>query len=173
MQSNAVDSTALYRAFQASMTSFSDTIASIIVEASSTASSLDILSEHLSTIHALCIQESFNTVLAMDDLFWQLWTLLGGNRHKVRDLENRARVLRNIQEYRVAATTYVAATMQILSAVDADLEALREQVSCASQDSAVPLVVQMASIQRSMERIRDKSIGYGSPGSAQRGLPGQ
>lgn len=172
MRSSDVNSMALYRAFQSSMASFSDTITSIIVEASSAASSLDMLSEHLSTIHALCIQESFSTVLAMDDLFWQLWTLLGGNRHQVRDLENRASVLRNIQEYRVAATAYVAATIQILSVVDADLEALREQVSSASQESEVPLVVQMASIQRSMEHIRDTSFGKES-GGAQHGLPGR
>ena len=61
----------------------------MIIDATTTSSSLDRLAERLVTVHALCVQESIDTSLALDELLWELWTRLGGNRSQVRQLKKR------------------------------------------------------------------------------------
>ncbi|PIL27822.1 hypothetical protein GSI_10976 [Ganoderma sinense ZZ0214-1] len=139
-----VDATVLHT-FQISMASFSASISAIVAEATSVWADLDLLEERLLTIHALCVHEALDTAFAKDELLWQLWTLLGGNRCQLRELANRASILQSVQEYRALASAYVAATVQALSVVDADLIELRDELGVqASAHDSIP--VEMVSL---------------------------
>lgn len=150
----------MLRTFQTSLAWFTSSISAIIVDASAAASSLDRLEERLSTAHSLCLKEEYATALALDDVLWELWTRLGGNRSKVRDLKNQARVLKDVRQYRMVAVAYVAGTMQTLSAVDAELSELRDRLSAPSlEGSHVPIEVQLVSIESSVRRMKESQYG--------------
>nr|VWP01904.1 Histone deacetylase (EC [Ganoderma boninense] len=151
---------AVLHAFQISMASFSTSISAIVVEATSVWADLDLLEERLVTIHGFCVQEALDTAFAQDELLWQLWTLLGGNRRQMRDLANRASVLQSVQQYRALASAYIAATVQALSVVDADLTELRgELIAQASAPDSIPVEVHIRSLERSLEQVRESSVG--------------
>ena len=122
--------------------------------------SLDLLEERLSTIHELCVQEAFDTALAEDDLLWQLWTLLGGNKRQLRELAHRVSVLQSVQQYRALASAYVAVTVQALTVVEADLTELREQLSfqAVSSDN-IPVEVHVRGLEGSLNRLKESSVG--------------
>ncbi|KAI0709983.1 hypothetical protein C8Q76DRAFT_769775 [Earliella scabrosa] len=154
---------AILHTFQASLAWFTSAISAIIIETSTAAASLDRLDQHLSAAHALCLREESVNALALDDLLWELWTRLGGNRHKIRELKNRASLLKNAQKYRSIAVTYVAGTMQVLTVVEAELSELRDRLSAPSLDAnQVPLEVQLASIQSSIRRMKEGHLGGGN-----------
>ncbi|KAI1785303.1 hypothetical protein LXA43DRAFT_976295 [Ganoderma leucocontextum] len=149
---------AVLRSFEMALASFATSISSIIVDATMVSASLDCLEEQLSTVHALCVQEAWDTAVVEDELLWQLWTLLGGNRRQLRDLANRATVLQDVQQYRALASAYVAATVQALTVVDADLMELREQLSTQAVDfHHIPVEVQIRSLEQSLYRLKDSS----------------
>ncbi len=147
------------KTFQSSMDAFAAEISRVLVHATVTSMSLDRLEERLLAIHALCTEEAMSTALALDDLLWQLWTQLGGNKKQRRDLENRAAVLRNIQQYRSVAMVFVATTTQTLTSVEVDLSELRERISTSGLlPDAMPVEVQIASIQRSVARLKEEKL---------------
>ncbi|KAI0742711.1 hypothetical protein C8Q80DRAFT_1109023 [Daedaleopsis nitida] len=161
---------AVLRTFQSSLAWFASSISASILDASVASSYLDRLDERLATAHMLCSMEEFNTALALDDVLWELWTRLGGNRNKIRDLKNRASVLKNVQKYRNIAVAYVASTMQALSAVDAELSQLQDRLSAVSfENEQIPVQVQLSSIESTLRRLRD---GHWNGGSGRLGLEG-
>ena len=142
------------------MASFSAAVSAIIVEATTVSANLDLLEERLSTIHGLSVQEALDTALAKDELLWQLWTVLGGNRRQLRDLANRASILQSVQQYRALASAYIAATVQALTVVDADLTQLHEQLSTqAIGYDTIPVEVQVRSLEGSLHRLQESSSG--------------
>ena len=147
---------AVLRTFQHSLTSFADAISAILLDATATSASLDRLHERLTTVHTLCLQETFENALALDDLLWQLWTILGGNRLKIRDLKRRESVLKQVEQYRSIAAAYVAGAMRTMTAIDAELSMLRERlVSSALEANPLPIEVQLASIDRILHRLME------------------
>lgn len=155
--------TAILRTFDNSLSSFSTAIASILVDATAASSSLTLLEEHLTTAHLLCLQEAVDNTVALDELLWELWTRLGGNRQKVRDLKNREVVLKKVEHYRSVAVAYVAHATHTLMAVDVELSELRDRLSSSVlKVEVVPIEVQLASIQASVYRMKEVSGNYHS-----------
>ncbi|KAI0364225.1 hypothetical protein BV20DRAFT_920104, partial [Pilatotrama ljubarskyi] len=145
----------LVRAFQASMEGFSSQISVLLMNVAATAQGLDRLDEHLSNASALCVQEAVVTTSAQDDLLWQLWTVLGGNRGQLRDLAHRSFLLKEVQQYRAVAVAYVAAAMQTLTGVDSDMTELRERLVASSiHEDGIPVEVHIQSIQRGLLRLK-------------------
>ncbi|KAI0650194.1 hypothetical protein C8Q79DRAFT_902597 [Trametes meyenii] len=156
--------------FRSSMDVFSSHIAHLLVEASSTAASLDRLAERLALVYALCEQETFTTGVAQDELLSQLWTMLGGNKHQLRDLQHRSMVLLKVQEYRSVAAAYIAVAEQSLTGIDADLTDLRGRMMGSVVDvAAFPLEVQIASIERGLDRLREETTGRVGSGDRRAG----
>ncbi|RPD70234.1 hypothetical protein L226DRAFT_547844 [Lentinus tigrinus ALCF2SS1-7] len=116
------------------------------------------LEVYLTNVHSLCLQEEFETAGALDDLLWQLWTHLSGNRHKMRDLKHRESVLKSLRQYRVLAATYVANALHGLTAVDSQLSDLRDRLSDASPSGAaeIPITVHLDGIDRSLARLKGR-----------------
>ena len=71
---------AIASTFQSSMDTFAAEVTRVLVHATATSVTLDRLEERLQSMHALCTQEAITTAFALEDLLWQLWTQLGGNR---------------------------------------------------------------------------------------------
>nr|VWO96416.1 Calcium-dependent protein kinase [Ganoderma boninense] len=137
------------------MASFSSQVTAVILDATAATSSLDNLENGLFLIHELCVQETLTTVLSLDELLWELWTILGGNRSKLRDLHQRTGVLKEVQQYRAVAVVYVAAATQTILAVDAQLSDLRDRLIASALDTLdIPVDVHLASIERSLLRLQ-------------------
>ncbi|KAI0762927.1 hypothetical protein C8Q74DRAFT_1371896 [Fomes fomentarius] len=150
---------ALVRTFESSLLSFTAAISTIILDATTTSSSLDRLEERLATAHALTVQEAFDNALALDDLLWELWTRLGGNRHKLRDLRNRETTLKQVQQCRNVAVAYVATAMHTLTVLEVEVSELRDRLSTSAMEAiAVPFEVQLASIEASVYRMKEESL---------------
>ncbi|KAI0710513.1 hypothetical protein C8Q76DRAFT_596142, partial [Earliella scabrosa] len=140
--------------FQSSMHAFASETNRLIAEASTTMSALDRLADQLASIHALCVHEAVLNAIALDDLLWELWTMLGGNQAKLRDLRSRQDVLKEVEHHRAVAVAYVSAATQTLLAVDGELSDLRRRLSSYSADATeIPVHVHISSIQRSLERL--------------------
>ncbi|RDX40499.1 hypothetical protein OH76DRAFT_1490235 [Lentinus brumalis] len=149
-----VDQTVL-RTFHTTMNALSSQVTRLIVEAATTMIALEGLEGRLLTVHELCVQESLTTAASLEDLLWELWTLLGGNRVQVRDLRRREDVLREVERERAIAVAYVSAAMQTLTKVDAGLLELRDQLAGLSVGAgAIPLEVHIASIEQSLHRLQ-------------------
>ncbi len=147
--------TALVRTFEPSLTSLTSAISTIILDAAATSSSLDRLEEHLTTAHMLCLQEAFANALALDDVLWELWTRLGGNRHRVRELKNREMTLKMVEQSRSVAVAYVATAMHTLMTLEIEVSDLHDQLSAsAMQVVTVPFEVQLASIEASVYQMK-------------------
>ncbi|KAI9057525.1 hypothetical protein FKP32DRAFT_1583591 [Trametes sanguinea] len=157
----------LARTFQTSMDAFAAQVARVLVVATEAAVHLEHLEEALSIIHELCAREALLQDVTRDELLWSLWTLLGGNRSRLRDLKYRASTLQEVRRFRSMAVAYVAATTQALRAADAELTELRDRLSDASVAvDDIPVEVQLASLERTLIRLR-AAKGMGDVSSAQ------
>ncbi|KAI0708455.1 hypothetical protein C8Q76DRAFT_627213 [Earliella scabrosa] len=148
--------TTLQHTFSSALESLSIKLEQIILDVARTSDALDALEERLSVIHRLCVRESFITTAARERLLWDLWAMFGGTYgDQLRDMQNRADVLTSIVNYRNLAVAYIAVTTQRLLAVDADLTELRGRVVESIMGSQeVPLEVQLASIDRTLGRLK-------------------
>lgn len=152
-------SVAILRTFRGSMLGFSSQITRLVVEATTTMATLDRLEDHLSTIHQLNLHEAFATNAAMDNLLWELWTILGGNQDKLRDLRTRAQVLKDVERYRAVAVAYVAAASYTLQGIEAELQALRDRLTeYVAEPQEIPVEVHLASIELSLRRLREEKL---------------
>lgn len=158
---------AVVRAFHAAMDEFSSQITRVIVQATNTMAALDELEARLHAIHGLCVHEELATTVALEDLLWELWTVLGGNKSQVRDLRQRERVLREVERYRAVAMGYVSATTQTLQAVEGALSELRDRLSNYGTGSQlIPLEAHIAGIEHSIARLRNRGE-YGGMAKAE------
>ncbi|OSD03006.1 hypothetical protein PYCCODRAFT_1467314 [Trametes coccinea BRFM310] len=145
----------LARTFQTSMDTLASQIARVLVAATEAAARLQQLEETLSLVHELCARESLLQHVALDEVLSSIWTLLGGNRNRLRDLKYRAVSLQEVQRFRTMAVAYVAATTQALRAADAELAELRDRLMDASTTTEdIPIEVHLASIERTLARVK-------------------
>lgn len=90
---------------------------------------LDRLEERLQTLHEIIARENQYVTEEKSELLAQLWTVLGGNRRRLKGINGHLYLLRSIGEYRERARAHVVTTMQALEGMDADMEELRERVA--------------------------------------------
>lgn len=127
----------------------------IIVDAEVNMMNLDRLDEMLITLHDMVSRENGNISAAKDELLAELWTILGGNKRKLRGMEGHLYLLRHIGEYRTHAMAHVVAAVQTLTAMSEDMEDLRERVSAPELIGAkIPAEVHIKAISASVERLQ-------------------
>ncbi len=155
----------LLRTFEDAMKSLATQVTRVIVDATTAMMSLDALEDRLTAVHELCVQETFTTAVSLDDLLWELWTILGGNQSQVRDLKRREAVLQAIERHRALAVVYVSAATHTLVKIDAGLSDLRERLMGYSVDAEhIPLEVHLASLEQSVTRLQlARTTSAGSP----------
>ena len=148
---------ALLDAFRDSLETHASELRTLVLELSTANTLLDALEERLAALHELCAREDLALGAARDALLSELWTLLGGNRRKLRAFDLNRDLLLDLGEYRRRAAAHVAAAQQTVDAMSEEIEALRERV--AAPDLAgdrIPVSVHVKSIRIGMERIQEQ-----------------
>ena len=150
---------AALEAFHKSMEVHASEMRRLILEVEASSANLDALDEHLVTLHELCTRENLSMSSARDELLSDLWTILGGNRQRVRSFNANLELLRDLGEYRRRAAAHVAAAMQTLQAMGEDMEDLRERVAAPELvGDVVPVEVHMKSIRAGMDRLKEQRL---------------
>ena len=132
----------------------------ILVAAAKTVTALDHLENQLVRIHAVSVDDHILTAAAIDNVLSELWTKLGGNGQRLRDLERRARVLKNLDEYRRRAVSHVAVTVQTLVGIEEELNQLVRKLHRDEGDlnAGLPIEVHIASIDGGVKRLREERM---------------
>lgn len=129
----------------------------VILEAEVNLANLDRLERRLETLHELVQRENFHISAERSELLAELWTILGGNKRRVRNLDGHLFLLRNIGQYRTRALAHVVATMQTLQIMSGDMEDLRERVNAPELvGERIPPEVHIKSIQAGIDRLATK-----------------
>ncbi len=146
-------------AFQRSRDVHASELQRLILEAEVSAANLNALDAHLDTLHDICTREHLDLGAARDALLADLWTILGGNRDRVRTFNTNLELLRELGEYRKRAAAHVAAASQTLQAMGEDMEDLRERVAAPELvGDRVPVEVHMKSIRAGIERLKEQRV---------------
>lgn len=141
------------------MTTLASEVARVILDATTVASSLDVLEEKLSIIRSLCEQEMVLNKSSLSDVLSELWTALGGNKDRLYHLTNQVEILRNVDWYRSLSVAHVVATTEVLLTLEAELSELRDKLSAPELiGDAIPIEVQIASIERGARRIKEEKL---------------
>ncbi|KAF8623605.1 hypothetical protein AX17_007308 [Amanita inopinata Kibby_2008] len=128
----------------------------LILEAETNLANLNSLEERLSTLHDIVTREGISISNAKDDLLSDLWTILGGNRGRLRGLNEHLALLKQLGSYRKKALVHVTATLEALQAMSDDMEDLRERVATPELvGPSVPIEVHIQSIQNGIERLQE------------------
>ncbi|KAI0325453.1 hypothetical protein GY45DRAFT_1330264 [Cubamyces sp. BRFM 1775] len=147
------------QAFRDSMDVHATEMRRLVLELAVSEANLERLDTHLVALHELCTRENITLSAAREDLLSELWTLLGGNRKRLRGMDFNLELLRELGEYRKRAAAHVAAAKQTLQAMSEDMEDLRERVAAPDVvGDRIPVEVHMKSIQSGLERLKEDRI---------------
>ena len=109
----------------------------------------------LFTLHEIVSRENASISAAKEELLAELWTILGGNKRKLRGMDGHLFLLRHIGEYRTRAAAHVAAALQALIGMSEDMEDLRERVAAPELiGDRIPVEVHMKSIRAGLDRLQ-------------------
>ncbi|KAI1785999.1 hypothetical protein LXA43DRAFT_1065425 [Ganoderma leucocontextum] len=166
--------TTLARVFRSSTSTLANEVTDILVEAAKTVIALDILENQLVRIYVASVDDHILTAAAIDNVLSELWTKLGGNGQRLRGLERRARVLKNLDEYRRRAMAHVAVIVQMLIGIEEELNQLMRKLRRdeANANSRLPLEVHIASINGGVKRLREKRMRVRMTTFAREAVPG-
>jgi len=135
-----------------------DEIQRLVLEAQSLLQVLTNLEDRLDVIHNIATREDIKAQTSRQEVLSELWTILGGNRHKVGKLDSQLNLLRQVNTYRQTAFAHVSGTMLKLQAMSAELEELRERVGgveLLGGKMGVPLRVHIDNIEMGVERLEE------------------
>ena len=147
---------AVMETFISSMETLSEAMKRCILEAQISLANLDRLEQHLSLLHEIVTREDVAVNLAKSEVLSELWSVLGGNRRRLRGIDNHLILLRGIGGYRKRALAHVVATLQTLGALSADMEELRSRVAAPDiVGDRIPVEVHVKSIRGGLDRLKD------------------
>lgn len=145
--------------FSEAMSVLSTAMERLILEAEINLANLDRLEERLSTLHELVSREDSTVSAAKADLLAELWSMVGGNKRKLRGFDNHLMLLKNLGMYRKKALAHVVAALQTLQGMSTDMEDIRERVSAPElTESKIPVEVHMKSIRGGLERLKEGRV---------------
>lgn len=127
----------------------------LIIECEINLANLNKLEERLHTLHELFSRENSSISAEKSELLTELWTMLGGNKRKLRGYDDHLMLLQNMGEYRKQALAHVVAALQTLSQMSEDMDELRVRVAAPDLvGSRIPMEVHMKSIRSGLERLK-------------------
>lgn len=142
-------------AFAKTLNMYATRLERILVLALTSAEDLDQLGELLSTIRTLTREEQAALINDSGSVLWRIWITLSGDHEKLHTLQGRMEVLRDLDNYRKDAATYVAGTTHVLSRALADISNMRDRLQRTQlDDEEVPVGVQLISLEQSIRRFR-------------------
>jgi len=114
------------------------------------------LNEHLIVLHEVTSRDDKDLTAAQEDVLATLWTQLGGNKRKLRKMNLNLDLLKNVDKYRRKAVGHVAATLETIHALDADMEELRTRVAAPDiVGDKIPIEVHIKSIKAGVDRLKE------------------
>ena len=128
----------------------------ILEEAKNLRKVLTNLENRLDNIYGIMTSDDVNVKAEKDEILAELWTLVGGNRSKISEMDKKLEVIRHVNIYRKTALMHVTDTIVKLQAIDAGLEDLRERVEAPGLLKGrldVPLDVHLETIIGAVERL--------------------
>ena len=142
------------------MNTLSTNMQRLVLEAEVSISDLDKLEEHLKSIHEIVSREDISISAARGELLAQLWTVLGGNRKELDEMDEHRALLKGVGGYRDRALAHVVAALHMLETMAEDMEELRERVSTPRLvGEAIPIDVHMKSLRGGLERLKERRDG--------------
>ncbi|KZT67446.1 hypothetical protein DAEQUDRAFT_673274 [Daedalea quercina L-15889] len=145
----------ILRSFSDAMDTLAQETQRALLYASASVADLERLQEHLLTLHEICSREGIALGEAHAELLSELWTFLGGNRRTVHRNEAHLELLKALGRYRKEALAHVVVTRDVLQAVAADVEELRERAAAPEiVGDRVPPAVHIRSIGSGLERLK-------------------
>ncbi|KAK7008426.1 hypothetical protein R3P38DRAFT_2551550 [Favolaschia claudopus] len=148
----------IVESFGTSMTYLSHTIRTLVIALEINVVQLNHLEQQLDTLHQLVLMEGVSIGEAKSELLGSLWTFLGGNKRQLAVYESNLLLLLNVGEYRRQALAHVVSALQRLRQMNADMEDLRRRVAEPDLIPGLPVEVHIASIQRSVERLKESQV---------------
>ena len=114
------------------------------------------LDNHLMAINSIAAQDKNYADRAKAEILAELWSKLGGNKAKIRELESQLDLLRDIDENRKLAVEHVRRTMVKLEEIGEELERVRESIrnpQLSIGRAFMPLGEQIELIEMRVERL--------------------
>ncbi|OLL24426.1 hypothetical protein NEOLI_001731 [Neolecta irregularis DAH-3] len=145
-------------AFVSTMLAMDSDFRSIILQATSAIHNLDLLEEHINTIHQLSSHESRLQKYAKVELMSELWTILGGNRARLSIFDENLSLLRSLDTYRQKARSQVVGTLNAVQKFGFELQELRETVARPSLGEGIPPEIQAQAIKIGIERLQESRV---------------
>lgn len=138
-------------------------IKKLIDEAQALLMVLTNLEGRLDVIHDISARDGMHALKQRDEILSELWTLVGGNKNKLKSSSRQLDLLHQLNIYRRTAFNHVSTTIVKLQGIAAGIEDLRDRVGAPELMRGVvkvPLSVHIDNIQRGVERLevqRDSS----------------
>jgi hypothetical protein len=140
----------------------SERIEKLVLEAQALLRQIDKAENHLDRIYDISSQSTASVAWDRDQVFWNLWTFLGGNKAKLHNLSQQLVLLRQIDVKRKMAIAQVSALIVELQGIQTNLEDLRDRVSEPRllQDpntkvGPIPISVHIETINEGVERLQN------------------
>jgi hypothetical protein len=130
----------------------------LIAEAQALLMVLNNLEDRLEVIHGIATRDGMHAKTLKEETLSQLWTIVGGNRGKLNNMDRQLSLLQQVGVYRKTAYAHISGTIIRLQAMGANLEDLRERVGSPElmRDRVnIPLSVHLENIQRGVERLEE------------------
>ncbi|KZP23891.1 hypothetical protein FIBSPDRAFT_858065 [Athelia psychrophila] len=147
------------KTFTKAMDYHAGSLARLVIEAQASLANLDALEQRLNTLSEVVVRENATLSAAQSELLSELWTMLGGNRDKLRGQDNHFLLLKGLGDYRSRALAHVESALMTLQAMSEDMEDMRERVAAPELvGSRVPVEVHIRSIRSGLERLMDGRV---------------
>ncbi|CAJ2500653.1 Uu.00g035060.m01.CDS01 [Anthostomella pinea] len=134
----------------------SEKIANLIVEAQAALRLLNQAENHLDLIKEHCVRNEQVVVDQKNDVFWSIWTLLGANNSRLRNLKTQISLLRQVEGQRLSAVKRLNVLIHDLTTIQSQLSDLRDRVATPellADGSTIPLSVHIETINAGVERL--------------------
>ncbi|KAI9793996.1 MAG: hypothetical protein M1816_006621 [Peltula sp. TS41687] len=128
----------------------------VIAEAEDLLGVLNNLDQRLEVIRGIVDDENGQAMQSKEEILTQLWTMVGGNRGELSKTNRRLKLLGEVGQYRQNAYAHVSNTITRLQQIGGALQQLQEHVGAPEldeEDSDVPFVVHLETIQSGIERL--------------------
>jgi hypothetical protein len=117
---------------------------------------LNSLEDRLDIIHGIVSRDHTHAIAKRDEILAHLWTIVGGNRGKLSNMNKQLGLLQEIGKFRKSASKHVSGTIIKLQTIAAGVEDLRERVGSPAllRDRLdIPLSIHIENIERGVERL--------------------
>ncbi|KAI8944364.1 hypothetical protein F4801DRAFT_223501 [Xylaria longipes] len=139
----------------------SEKIEVLILEAQAILRLLSLAEDHLQRINEYVVRNNNAVKEEHDDVFWNLWTLIGANNRRLQNLRAKLSLLRQVDTQRRSAVAQLVGMVHDLGDIQTKLGDLRDRVAAPellADTTSIPLSVHIETINAGVERLEAARI---------------